>query len=87
MRNRVMTAAALAGTLLLTACGGGGGGSTSESGMTPGVEYAVAANDRLVSTSPEAAVIQVRHDLASDIRYVTLLEGSAELLQGAFVVQ
>ncbi len=86
MRNRVTMATLLAGGLLLTACGGGGG-STSESGMTPGVEYAVAANDRLVSTSPEPAVIKVRHDLATDIRYVTLLEGGAELLQAEFVVQ
>ncbi|MFP5505550.1 MAG: hypothetical protein ACLGH6_05085 [Gammaproteobacteria bacterium] len=76
-----LTAACLA--LLLGACGGGSGGQTAaDDAMTIGVEYALGDTDRVVSTGATPAVIEIRHDLATGQRYVTLLEGSADLLHG-----
>ena len=73
------------GSLQLVACGSGGGANAVS--MTAGVEYAVAPQDRIVSTSSTPALLEVRHDFETDIRYVTLLEGSATLLYGNINLQ
>ena len=71
------------GMLQLVGCSSGG---TSSVAMVAGVEYAVAPGDRLVSTSATPALMEVRHDYETDIRYVTLLEGSADLLYGNYTL-
>lgn len=80
----------------LAGCGGGSGSSDRDRGdvdddddepareMTIEVPYPVSANDRLVVTSPEPAEIRVSHSFEPDLRTVTLLSGSAELLRGDF---
>ena len=76
--------------LALSGCGGGGGGGNESSHDSPsavddqmqvGVPYRLSENDRLVVTSPQPAVIQVSHSLSPDRHTVTLVAGSAELLQ------
>lgn len=69
--------------LMLSGCGGGNGPDPVNGGgeMAIGVAYSLSANDRLVVTSPEPAAIRVRHSVSPDQRTVTLLSGSAELLQ------
>lgn len=76
--------------LALSGCGGGGSGGDESSHdnrnavdyqMQIGIPYRVSANDRLVVTSPQPAVVQVSHSLSPDRHTVTLVSGSAELLQ------
>ncbi len=69
-------------TAVLAGCGGGGGGGAStDSGMVVGQLYAVNSNDRVVTTSPEPALLEVTHEMESGARTVMLVEGSAELFQ------
>lgn len=85
MKKMLGTLSATCLALLLGACGGGSGGQTAadDDAMAIGVEYALSDTDRVVSTGATPAVIEIRHDLATGQRYVTLLEGSADLLHGA----
>ena len=66
----------------LSGCGGGSSEDDRNRQMTIDVPYPVTDTDRLVVTSLEPAEIRVQHTLAPDLRTVTLLSGSAELLRG-----
>lgn len=66
----------------MSACGGDGfGGDTKSAAMVIGQEYAASRHDRVVTTGPEAAEISIRHEQVTDLRHVTLLSGSADLLR------
>ena len=72
-------------TLALSGCGGGSNEDDRNRQMAIEVPYPVTDTDRLVVTSLEPAEIRVQHTLATDLRTVTLLSGSAELLRGNYV--
>jgi hypothetical protein len=80
MKKRMGTAVVLAA---LAGCGGGGGGDSAavDYGMVVGQSYTVETSDRVVSTSPTPALLEVTHELESGTRTVMLVEGSAELYQ------
>ena len=72
-------------TLGLGGCCGGSSENDRNRQMMIDVPYPVTDTDRLVVTSLEPAEIRVQHTLDPDLRTVTLLSGSAELLRGNYV--
>ena len=63
--------------LLVSACGGGGDGSVDTS-MSLNTEYVIGQETLMQASSDDARIVVV-HDYESDVRYVTLVEGSAVL--------
>lgn len=71
--------------LAASACSSGSSGQETETTKTTslviGEQTIVNDGDRLVNTSTPPAVLNIEHDLFADRRYVTLLEGSADLFR------
>lgn len=75
-------------TLGLTGCFSGSSSSSSSDDddlvgttMETGTVYSVSRHDRLVSTSPDPAVVSIEHELNNDERSVVLESGSADLFR------
>ncbi|MFC4259160.1 hypothetical protein ACFOZ5_08980 [Marinobacter lacisalsi] len=75
-------------TVSLTGCSGGGGGGDDSDDPTvdilnTGDTAEVFEGDELEKTTEEAR-IEVRHEEASNRKFVTVLSGSAELVRGDY---
>jgi hypothetical protein len=89
MIQRLVFIAVLITALALAGCGGGGnaGGDAAPVGISLaiGVPVTVFPGDQLEPSSSNTR-INVVHNINNNTKQVTLLEGSANLLRGDFVV-
>lgn len=81
-------ATGVAGVLLaLAGCGSGSNDKKQESvAMVIGEEVAVYPGDT-VAPEGEETRISIRHEVGEEVKRVTLLEGSAQLLRGDYTVE
>jgi len=83
--KRTVISMMTAGALALAGCGGGsnGSGGTEAVSMVVGEAVSVYPGDSVTPTD-DAARIAIRHQVGEEVKTVTLLEGSADLLRGEY---
>ena len=77
----------LAGALLLAGCGHDSKSSSVEKvSMVQGEALSVYPGDSIAPGSDETR-ISIRHEVGEEVKSITLLQGSADLLRGDYLVE
>ena len=83
MKKRMIVSAVLAGAFALAGCGSDSSDKREAAAMVVGEAVSVYPGDSVTPGSDDTR-IAIRHEVGEEVKVVTLLEGSAELLRGDY---